>query len=241
LTRAPNINDGLILWDVATAKEIRRFSLTASDDDMRRGGRRGYPDTGIFSSDGKQLAIASDLNLNFHFFDLATGKELQRVSWYRGGFGSSLSPAICRWSLDGKQFASRYNKQPGGYGVAGWDMTKPGPHVGSEGGEHIHDLAFSADGDLFAWSDTKQTHVWDVRAKRKIKTFEGTGYLAFSPDGRYLVAGKTLRPFDAKAPALQLPVETRWPAFFRDSQTLIVLSSRNNVLEFDVRKLDMVK
>jgi len=236
----PILDDGLILWDVATAKQIRRFQLTASDDDIKRGGRKGSPIDGVFSPDGKTLAIASEYNLHYHFFDLASAKELRRVCWCPGG-GLSSSPSPCRWSPDGKHFAGRYAKQSVDFVVALWDMTKTEPQILSEVGEHVYDMAFSADGDYFAWSDMKQVHLWDVRANRKIKTFEGMGYLAFSPDGQYLAAGKTLHPLSAKAPGLQLPVEPGWPTCFRDSQTLIVVSPDKNVLVFDIRKLEKVR
>ncbi len=233
----PVLDNGLTLWQAATAKKIQHLHLKLG----------GSPIDGIFSPDGKTLALASNSNANYHFFDVVSGKETRSVRWYDGDSDFSVSPAHYRWSPDGKHFAGLYFKsKPGSlaYFVALWDMTKPGPQVVSEEAKWIRDVAFSADGEYLAWSDDKQAHIWDVRANRKIKTFDVPEYwahLAFSPDGRYLAAGRTLYPLAADAPTLRLPFAPTYPIFVRDSQTLLAISPEHNVLAFDVGKLEKIK
>ena len=238
--QTPNLGNSFVLWDIATKKE-KRVQLPASQDLLKHGIKNQFLRDGVFSPDGKTVAISVDNSPIYHFVDVATGKETHSPC----GLGTVVVGlwGTCCWSADGRHFAGPYYAPAKEYMVGVWDMTQPEPRLVSEiklGQQPPENLAYSADGKLLAWSNhTHQVHVWDLTATRELKTFKERGRLAFSPDGRYLVAGKSLHPFDGKSPPLQLPV---WPAqmtFGPDGMTLVVLPTdlEQGLLLFDLRKL----
>jgi WD40 repeat protein len=232
VSSAGTIDGGMILWDVATGKELRRFLLEKDPQGVQPSGV-----SAAFSPDGKTLAVGTNLNITYVFFDVATGKEKRRASWHTG-LGGSTSWAPCCFSPDGKHFAGMYGPQGNFYVPALWDMTKAAPQtlIGAE--NHVFDVAFSTDGEYLAWWDIDQVHIWDVREKRPLKSFKGGGRLAFSPDGHYLAAGKKLYPLSPKYPPLELPVHPGYQAFSPDSKTLVVVpQDQATVLVLDVKKL----
>lgn len=236
VSAAGSLDGGMILWDVATGKELRRFLL--AKDAM------GVQPSGVhaaFTKDGKTLAVGTNLNLTYFFFDVATGKEQKRFPWHFG-LGVSTSWCPCALSPDAKHFAGLYGPQENFYMAALWDMAKPEPQILSAPGHHVFDMAFSVDGEYLAWWDVEQVHIWDVREKRKFKSVKGGGRLAFSPDGRYLAAGKKLLPLDPKHPALELPVHPDYLVFSPDSKFLVVApQALASALVLDAAKLDKSK
>jgi WD40 repeat protein len=250
-TLATSTTGKIILWDVASGKELRRF-LAADTASWHRVG---------FAPDGKSLAIVSG-GLEYRFVDVETGQELRSFTW---GIGNGLPPDGSLWlthlpfrlSPDGKYFASLYTKSFKEYRVALWDLSKPEPKVLEPASERIVDIAFSVDAEYVAWSDRQHVHVWDVRADRMLKTLKHdppSNCLAFTPDGRYLVSGKKLHPLSSKYPPLELPVQPGCLAFSSDGSVLAVVPQNDlgphfwlndrrlavnecTVLLFDLKKL----
>lgn len=220
----------VILWDVATGKEVRRVFVEA----------HFYHTRAAFSRDGKTLAVGTPRDLIYSFLDAATGKERQRFWWHAGqGLDYSRRPIPFRFSPDGKHFAGVYAGKSTDLSVALWDMSKKEPQVVSQKTNHIADMAFSPDGEYLAWSDLKDVHVWDVRAQRMMKTLTNTtGCVAFTPDGRYLAAGKRLHPLDPKLPPLELPIDPSHLAFSLDGRIVVAVARDEcTVLVLDAKKL----
>lgn len=129
------------LWDVQTAKELRRFKID-------------QPLTQImsvaFSPDGKTLAVASGQS-TFHLLDVATGQELRRSGGRRsnGTFlkysphgkllvAAGLDGAVQAWEVEGMR---RIN-------------ITPGPRA------HVLDVAFRAENRPLALGRLGQALVW---------------------------------------------------------------------------------
>ncbi len=223
----PHPANAVILWDVATGKEIRRIAMESS------------PSRVAFSPDGKTLAVGEGVNLTYHFFDVKTWSEQGSVCWYLG-FGLSPVDLPFRFSPDGKHFAALHAGRGTDVTVALWEMTKKEPQIISVETRHIADLAFSPDGEYLAWTDLKDVHVWDVRAKRTLLTLKNTvtSCVAFTPDGHYLAVGRKLHPLDPRHPPLELPIDPSHVAFSLDGR-LVVVAPRNEctLLVLDAKKL----
>jgi RNA polymerase sigma factor (sigma-70 family) len=190
----------LRLWDLATGKELRRFT---NPDQLQ-------VESMALSPDGRLAALGSQGHVRV--WDVATG--VQRLDLEAGGAGVVYSVAF---SPDDKTLAAGTGTSGAAGRVRLWEVatgrllqTLPEPHT------HDVRLAFSPDGSLLATSgDDGTIRLW--HADTDIQERELRGHtrtlqsLAFSRDGqRLLSAGhdNTLRLWD-------VPVGKELPPLFR--------------------------
>ena len=193
--------DGSIrLWDVATGKEIRRFT-----------GHRGWVRTVAFSPNGKTFASGGK-DAIIRVWETATGKELRRLEGHRYGIQHLA------YSPDGKLLASL------GQSLRLWDAATGREVRRIESRSGIGSLAFTPDGKLLAYGGTNSIALYDLSAGKDVRQFTVPrsgrdrhfwfGSLAFAPDGNALSGvnrnwdfaiylwdvdtGKALRPLMSK-------------------------------------------
>ncbi|MCP4935935.1 MAG: WD40 repeat domain-containing protein, partial [bacterium] len=181
----------LILWDVATASEIRRLQ-----------GHTGTVRTIAFSPDGRTaLSGASDQFVIL--WDVETGQEIRRFvghdGWVRtvafspdgetavsGGFvGDTVSSVanpgqLILWNLASGQELRRFEGHPSGVVAAAF--TPDGRAI------------LASSGFFTNASNEYSLMLWDTETGQKIRDFEITGQsdnfsLATSPDGRTALTG----------------------------------------------------
>ena len=163
----------LFLWDLAEAKEIRRFEPAPA------------PIHGVvFSRDGKQL-FSCGFDACVRSWDVATGKELQR-------FVGHQSDVFClALSQDGKRLLSG-----GGYQdptLRLWDVAS-GKEIRQFTGhkERIMAVLFGPDKKIYSGSVDKTVRLWNEDTSQPVKTFPEASAaiygLSLSPDNRFLIS-----------------------------------------------------
>jgi serine/threonine protein kinase/WD40 repeat protein len=195
LVRADDDKPAVVkVWDTATGKEVGSFRLAETRPVM------GAP---VFSRDGKRLALIATISedsarrlqwadYRVVVWEIATGKELFAL---KGDYpGIALSP-------DGGRVAATVGRISGpgrleSRHVVMWDVAT-GKELAAwkEGGDR---LTFSPDGSRLAGVQVGNTIViWDAATGNRQLTIpppdgyrrSGVRGLAFSPDGKRLVAG----------------------------------------------------
>ena len=185
--------DSLIrLWNVATGAELRQFI-----------GHRSSVLQGEFSPDGKLLASIS-FDTTLRFWDTATGKEIR---WLEGVASREEGNAIV-FSPDGHWLAWTNNEDhtirladpATGKVIHKLNYQQPVPMSTSH---YCPSLAFSPDSKLLASTDNGR--LWDVATGKEVRRLQGLlpwwppggTAVAFSPDGKQLVAGdNAIRTWD---------------------------------------------
>jgi WD40 repeat protein len=217
----------VVLWDMATGKELRRIAVKED------------PGRVDISPDGKTVAATAFHNFTIHLFDADTGKETRVLVGNTVGEGG-VSPLPVRFSPDGKFLATLVKDETRGVGIGLWDLSKRDastPALYLQSG-YAWDLAFSPDAEYLAWTDYHNSHVWDMRARKLLPIKAPRGRVAFTPDGRYLIAGAKLIPLDPKHTPRELPLHPWCIACSRDSNTLVVVPPYEcTALVLDARKL----
>ncbi|OJV88160.1 MAG: hypothetical protein BGO39_08165 [Chloroflexi bacterium 54-19] len=173
------------LWDLSTGKQTAEFKGKVPEY------FRFY--TLAFSPDGKMLAGAGSGDPDSKDFpvkvwDIATG---QGIASLQGHTGNVLTLAF---SPDGKTLAS--GSEDGS--VRLWDIAgkKELARLDSKAGKGIvYSVAFSPEGKSLAVSyQNGLLALWDTVTHQEIsntiaQSYSGAFYLAFSPDGRFLITG----------------------------------------------------
>ena len=211
----------LVLWDVATGREIRRFSDHSAD--VR---------SVAFSPDG-QLVLSGSRNGTVRLWDVATGKEVRKFSGYtpfaflsdgKSVLSASQDETLRLWDVATGQEVKRFRghseritsvavSSDGRWALSGngdgiislWDVAS-GQEVERFRGhsEEVQSVAFSPDGRwMVSRSSDKTVRLWDVATGQEVKRFRGHSKkvtsVAVSPDGRWVVSGsfdKTLELWD---------------------------------------------
>lgn len=186
--------DGTVrLWDTATYREIHKIAL--DDIKLKSGGSLTVSRSLTFTPDSQAL-IAAGSDLQFHHWDVATGKELRQRPWHLSGSGKPAADeeeqvfdvARVQFSADGKTAAVTSRQELHFVDVAsGQEFAKLDRKVSQES------LAFAGDGrTLVSGGWDKAVRLWEVASGKLIRTIAVPDYVnavAFSPDGRHVAAG----------------------------------------------------
>ncbi len=215
---AAGMKDGALwLWDIETAKMLRKFA-----------GPKEEVTSLTFSGDGKRLFSGNKQGL-IVVWDAESSKELHRLEGHRDAmlalavthknkqllsYSGGVDGSYRRWDLEkfqeveerrlGKYTSHVYAMAfaPDGKGAATgyssyiriWDGSghEHGKLEGHKG--RVAALAYSPDGKLLASaSKDKTVRIWDVAGKREFRVHEGhkgaVTCVAFSSDGQRLLSG----------------------------------------------------
>jgi WD40 repeat protein len=170
-------SQGVKVWSVADGKQAHEFALRTGD--VTSAGVRG-----VFSPDGKRLAVASSAG-RIYRFDLDTGKPLAPLEGHVG------EVFAVDYRGDGERIASA--GEDGGVRI--WDVaTGKLMHRLDAAAGPVADVQFSPDGRQLATAGWDHTvRLWNVDAGTPAAVFRDHADLvtcvAFSPDGRRLASG----------------------------------------------------
>jgi RNA polymerase sigma factor (sigma-70 family) len=231
-----NTDEIVQLWDLATGKKVRRFTMKDYPGDL-------CTVEGIaLSPDGKSLAASGQTHFDstkVRLWDLATGKVLGPLSAALSDSpdqgqsedqASTLGPgsqARIAFSPDGKMLAmNRWQKT-----IPVWEAASGQRRFLLRGHEAptVY-VAFAADGRTLAsagWDDT--IRLWDLETGQELRQLTGhrgiANALAFTPDGRVLISAgddTTLLFWDVAGitqrarPRLALPSAAEGAALWQD-------------------------
>jgi len=177
-------NKTIVLWDVATWKEVR--TLTAHKNTI---------DGITFSPNGKLLTLGMSVD-TIKLWDIATGKEVRTLQAWAHSWA---------FSPDGKLLASG----DAYYGIKLWDVTT-GKEIrmikvqGYNQRYAINSITFSPDGKLLALGgEDGAIRLCDVTTGKElwqlVETSSSVKSVAFSPNGKLLASGRgdaTIRLID---------------------------------------------
>jgi WD40 repeat protein len=213
-------NGYIHIWDVQGNKEISKWKA-----------HTGRVLKVVFSPDGETLASCSDYG-NVGLWNVPTGEEIIRFTGHtREVWGVCFSP-------DGKTLASC----AGDGTVRIWDITSKKPIKILEGhGSVVWDVDFSLDGKLLA-SVAHDLRLWDTVTWRQTAVMPSgeSGRVKFSPDGKIVVSGGSLRFWDVRTFAPYKSVAghsdaVRSLALFPDGLFLVTGSEDHTLRRWEVK------
>jgi len=199
------------MWDVETARELRRFtghtgivSSVAFSPDGRRlltgsidGARLWDVESGkelrhfeghfdrvgyvAFSRDRPWVLTASWNETTVRLWDMETGKEVQHFVGLPDQVESMAISPDKRKVLTGSRDGS----------ARLWDIeTGKALQRFKENSEWVTSVVFSPDGHRILTGDSSNAYLWDVETGKGLQRFPGWGHsVSFSPDGRKVLTG----------------------------------------------------
>lgn len=179
--------EGLVLWDAASGRELRRWPLKDT-----------YGWTMALSGDGGTLAAVCERDTVVRLFDVQTGKDK--------GTCTSANDRIYRLALspDGKRLATSH-----GQDVWLWDAAKGAElRLFKRAGPGV---AFGGAGKTLLIGNDKRVRIWDIDTGKELRRLEGAAQrLTVSADGRTLatLGGRVLRLWDAATGEERRTLET---------------------------------
>jgi WD40 repeat protein len=222
------------LWDAASGRQKTVLSLGLRESVSL-----------AFSPDGQILAAGtgSFRDKRPGVVKLWNARTYQEVAPFRGHTGAVVAMAF---SPDGRTLASGSPDKT----VRLWDVPSHRQVARLEEGNQwgVWALAFSPDGRMLAWGRDMAIKLWDVTARREIKTLtghtEGVLGVAFSPDGRTLASSgfdSTLRLWDVASWRETARLEgsagtTHSIAFSPDGKTLAAMHLGGGATLWSVRQ-----
>jgi WD40 repeat protein len=160
----------LVVWDVATGREVRRFTTSNFNTNV------------AFSPDGKVVAAVSSANDGaIRLWDVATGRVLP-------GSADPLGSRVVdlHFQADGKRLLGAGAMRLAWDPVTGRELHRY-PHLPDTSWYH----PLSPDGTLLATADPDGTlRIWEAATGKPVRAWKGhegwVSYLLFSADGRQL-------------------------------------------------------
>jgi WD40 repeat protein len=175
--------DEILIWDVATGKELRR--LPAKDGCCFL----------AFSPDGKLLAVSTDGGTLVIVWNYADGKVIHRFKTReKGGFRVPRTHSLV-FSADCKRLFSSDDKTAFVWNLENGKPSFQFSHQPGDKDSGSNTVVFSNDGTLLATASdfSKNVQVWQVASGKKLHQFEADKHAvycaAFSPKGDLLATG----------------------------------------------------
>jgi RNA polymerase sigma factor (sigma-70 family) len=230
---AASRDKGFVVYDLVTGKETQSFD-----------GHRYYTNGMAFSPAGKEIASVGHNDRIIVFWDLATGKELRRITTeHQNG------PRSMAYSPDGRTLATGGNYDgmlclwdaQSGKQLRRWTPHAKGKETHMPG---VHLLQFSPDGKTLASvGDDETIRLWDPNTGQTRGELPVSGVLTFSADSRMLACGDgqgTVRLFEVATgqERRRFPGHEGWAtrlAFSPDGNRLVSASMDTTLLVWDVR------
>jgi WD40 repeat protein len=178
------LDGAVILWEVATTKELRTFQGLSS----------ARPSVG-FTPDGRTLAVTNTNQAKVTLFEVTTGKEIRSLRSPDGA--AVVSVAI---SADGRLLAAgEIRGAPAGKDLPSdvtlWDWTRAQQVATLKGhSAGVYSLAFAPDSKTLASGSKDGTvKVWEVSTGKERATLKGhtaaVNSVAITADGKTLASG----------------------------------------------------
>jgi WD40 repeat protein len=180
------IPPAVVVWDVATGKEIRRMV----------GHRQGISSV-AFSPDGQRI-VSGSRDKSMRIWNAQTGAAIRNLPTPDGYYDG-----LAAWSPDGKQILACAS---GSTRLHLWDAVtgeQVREFVGLSG-PSFHAILFSPDGRRAVTPGLSDIRIWDMSGREVRRIIHKDGRVAMatcaaiSPDGRLLVTGEGMRPGTAR-------------------------------------------
>jgi WD40 repeat protein/DNA-directed RNA polymerase subunit RPC12/RpoP len=167
----------LVLWETATGREIRRFSVP-----------RDVITSVSFSPDGRHV-VSGSRDRTLQLWETASGREVRRFE------GHDESVEAVAFSPDGGHIISGSRDLT----LRLWETASEQSRLFEGHTGAVNAVAFSPDGRHIVSSARAEVRLWETANGRELRCFKGDDSIeavTFSPDGQHIVSAsrdRTLR------------------------------------------------